>query len=549
MKCVTSSRNLSLTNKVTKNKNRSNSHATNSLLTNAANMKITKAIVNSKQINKNKQKGLATATASASGNLAAFSYPKQDSASCSTAAMQDLANVKESANLVGQGKKESFNPTTQNAPARNSLSGLLTATTNTATVQKETDYHTKEQRSPTILGQSITHNPTITTNATAEFQCSAGTQQTREPNNTPLSNSSVNYQQQQQQAQAQASNNNTTTNCNEFLRSAMNLNLSSLAAKTPQLISVVNEQSNQTVINITATNTNTNANAKTTTTTTPPTTKQNEDNENIILAKANNSKSHEVTTTATTINNKTTITAATTITANLDHQQTQGKADHYQTPPLLLPPQPPPPPQQQTPQIKSLENSLKRNVESSTTTTTTKSLINQSANINNHNKSVEPNISDNNENNKTVINSHDNLTLQTSDQTQHSHQPPTETNTPQNYRGLNNSVIIANFNNSSQAQTSGLAAFTQNSSIATNTNAIANSLYNQNSFVASGDPNLNLAVIGNNSEHQQQQQHQASPHSQVQLQVPPQEQQQTAAQHHSPHLTQHQQHQLAFILV
>ncbi|XP_075145371.1 serpent isoform X2 [Haematobia irritans] len=616
MKCATSNRNLSLNTKVTKAKHRSNSN-TNSLLTNAANMKITKAIVNSKQNHKNKQKGLssgatiANTSTSSSSNFTTSNLLQQQSAGFSyerpeeSCMQQDLVNVNEQS--LDSRQKENSTTTDQETSSRNSLCALLTTT------QKETDSpYGKEQRSPTHLNATY-NNAKATTptygknNDNTELQA-AGAQETREHNNThnsiynSSSNNNNNYHQQ-------AGNNNinnvpttntTSTDCSEFLRSeTTNLNLSSLGAKTPMLISVVNEQSNQTVITIPQTNT------ITTTTTTAITKQKNHDENNILLAHNNNSNNNhinstEVVTPPTTINtnnNKTTITAATAITANEAHPQE--KNDLYQPPPqsannnnnkfstsnFTLKTLETPPKANESVTKSAIKHSETTNLEQNisdnqikeTTTTAAKQVANNKTVINSVitianatiNTNTNQNKCNNNENSVNLNDStllkkdqtniklaHDNFiganNLETSDLTAN------DSNTPQNYRGLNNSVIIANYTNSQsqtpvagsyQHQAHTISGNTSNSNAPTQT-----SQYNQNplnpnilSNASSGDPNLNLAVIGSNElqHHQQQLQNsQGSANNHVNLQVAQQE-----IQHHSPHPSHphptHHQHQLA----
>lgn len=523
MKCATTRNNVTLNNKLTKinNKTRSNSQP-NSLLTNAANMKITKAIANSKQNRKTtQQKGL---TSTLTNHDLSCSY-ERDSNTLLSNRQQDSSMItkdvdinKEPLLAAGQGKKESFSQM-----ARNSLNSGITVT-------KEIDY-LKEQRSPTT--NTSTHMQGTTT------IYPGATQQTRE-HNTQRNNSNS--------LQALQNNNNTAAiNSELFLRSAetttTNLNLSSLAGKTPQFISVVNEQSNQTVLRTTTTI----PIATTTTKTTIATTTNEADNgdKNPLLCihnNNNNNRSHDEVT-ATTLTNKTTITAiASTITAYEDHE----KSDLYQ--------------QQQQQQHQEIVKKACENSASKSETENRENLkvINQNNNDqktqqqqqnisgNNNTKSVINSVITTANNNSAILNEstlkkestniNANELNRDNPNPNHNHhhhhiistnhlETSPESNTPQNYRGLNNSVIISNYTTNQTQSPS--HSFQPNSSP-----------YNAHSYTLNSnilnDPNLNLAVTG---------------HHLAASQNSPQQIQQLS--HHSPlnttttHQQQLQQHQLA----
>lgn len=460
--CVTNSNNLNrnvpLNNKSKTTKNRHNTNSANSLLTNAANMKITKAIVNSKQ--QQQQRKTATAPAKGSNTLHAKSTSFDGVSHLNRVEGLNMTEGQD-LNLNARILKEDASHTKKESPA-----------------EKEMAYG-REQRSATQPTNTHTHThglvaatTTTPTSATASNETTnssmplyAGVTNLREHNHDN-NNYSGNQQALQSNNSSNNNNNGNSTACSEFLRSGTNLNLSSLATKPPQLISVVNERSNQTVLRTTTAPTTT-----TTTTTNPP----NDDNDNNIIIKVSNNNNNN--------NNS-------QVTTNREDQQPIDSRQNYQEPVKKI--------STLNFNVKTSDNeSVTTNGKLATTTTT-----NTSANNPNSNTTITTNSSDNTTSpNKTVINSvittattnHNNNNNNSAKEshlkseqnntsvelpaTNHHHE---ENLTPQNYRGLNNSVIITNYHQSSHG--------------------IQNSEFNASTIlnVVSNDPNLNLAVTGHN---------------------------------------------------
>ncbi|XP_073825087.1 uncharacterized protein isoform X2 [Musca autumnalis] len=495
MKCATTTtttnRNLPLNSKVGKaNKNRLNNNTTNttttnSLLTNAANMKITKAIVNSKQNRKTSTtpKSLNTSLVK-SLNSAASLFEREPQ------------NVE--LNVSEQQQDMSLDSKILKDPA------LKTNENPTQVVEKEMAYNSREQRSPTLqYNATHTFNQTATTTSTSNDTTTttpstlplySGVPNSREHNSVGGHNN--NYSGNQQALHSNSSNNNNNNGnqvaCSEFLRpAATNLNLSSLASKPPQLISVVNERSNQTVLRTTVPTTNT-----TTTITNPP---NNNDNDIPIIKVSKNTNNNNN-------NNQVTAGVTTVVTANQQEdqqqQQTTNNNNNYH--------------QQSLESVKKCTsstiisnpsainfNSAKSNDNESVTnklaTTTTNQSVNNNTTTNNNSDNTTTTTS-----NKTVINSVITTTNQSAKES-HLKSEPNNTSvelqssssshqenlfqTPQNYRGLNNSVIITNYHQNSQVSNNYTSSATPH-----NSEFNASNILN----VASSDPNLNLAVTGHN---------------------------------------------------
>lgn len=532
MKCATN-RNVSMNAKVSKAKTRTNTNS-NSLLTNAANMKITKAIANSKQ----QQRKTANSKVSTAGNLnvtnadllysTSYERDQYHQTSHNVLARTDLKDMRVKENSFSEIKKESsLLPAATSAMAKNSLATVI---------KKETEGCGKEQRSPTQLNPYNVQTPKSPTPPQPP-PSTQGVQQTLREHNTHNSNSSSNGNNNNstgsENQQAVHNNNGQRT---EFLRSAAtNLNLSSLALKTPQLISVVNEQSNQTVLRTTLA-TSIPIPTTTTTTTTPShnTNTNNPNNENLLK------NCHEV------LSNTTTTTKP--INAS---EEDHSKSDYYQ----------------QT--VKTFDKFENNNLKSELTECVTKASPQQKVlqnsnnnNTNTNNDEQQNSGGDNNStttsatgsisSNKTVINSviitanansnannnniHLNETAKeksanfingltttftatsSSSSTSTSTSTPTSTiqstTTPQNYRGLNNSVIITNYTNSHAHQTTNADAYHQQQLQTPQPSSAEYSGNSQNPNLlnaASNDPNLNLAVIGSTQHIEQQHHQQASP--------------------------------------
>ncbi|XP_046804054.1 probable serine/threonine-protein kinase DDB_G0282963 isoform X3 [Lucilia cuprina] len=534
MKCA-NNRNLPLTSKVVKNKNRVNTNSSNnSLLTNAANMKITKAIANSKQNRKLTNKGLTsltTTTAAASQSLLNNLQQYQQTPQQQQQQQQQTIYEREN-EIQDKGTKESFLNTKQEQ---------LTNCLNNVGLQKETDSG-KEHRT-SLQQQQTTLHSTATTIANTTLINTINSDIQR--NTTTRRNSPTPDRQQQQgitiTEREQQATTATTSVHNEFLGSATattttttttsttNLNLSSLAPKAPHFISVVNETSNQTVLRTSATNIN-------------------------EVQNIQNFKNDEQTPKINTIITATTTTAAspTTITNNLAttvaNINDEAK-DHYHNKKIT---------NSNINCLKSPSNINEQTIENCHKNYTNnnnnhnnKSDVSESVNNNNKNNdnnSVETlanqqklinNTNSDNNSNKTVINSVITTTTSTAAATPtNSLENLNDTNTttaaaatnnaknllnntaPQNYRGANNSVIITNYNNNHNNNNN-------NHNNNTNSQIPQSSLYTTSEYIAtdnilnasSNDPNLNLAVIGT-STHLTSQQTSPLTGAQLQAQLP-----------------------------
>lgn len=482
MKCVNTNRNLPLSSKLAKNKNRLNS-TTNSLLTNAANMKITKAIANSKQNRKlnNSNKGLTSSTLTTTSQTSLLNNNNNDN---NNLLQQQTYERENDLKSKGSFNKESFVQAATTTTSTNTFS-------NNNLIQKEIDYN-KEQENATIE-TDIQRMGTTTANTIPLTRRNSPTPQLQQQQTQGIT---------EREQQANSNNNNSTQN--EFLGPAMatgaattttatsttNLNLSSLAVKPTQFISVVNETSNQTVLRTSSATTNINEVENT-----EKNNDQQEQQQHLELAKTNT-----IITATTTNNNNNSIikNSNNNLSTTVSNINDESK-DHYHHIKKFS----------NTNNEQKLDNCNKNNhnqnnnfnksdvsesVNNTTTTIITNNDNNNSETLENQQKILNntTSSSDNNSLNKSVINSVITTTTAAtaiSSNTLENNQKNSLNNTnnnnaPQNYRGANNSVIITNYHNP-------------------NNNA-QNSLYNSGDFVnsenilntSSNDPNLNLAVIG-----------------------------------------------------
>uniref|UniRef100_A0A1A9ZR10 Uncharacterized protein n=1 Tax=Glossina pallidipes TaxID=7398 RepID=A0A1A9ZR10_GLOPL len=265
MKCSTKNNANIKTNKsvANKDKNKLKGVTAKSLLTNAANMKITKAIVNSKQNRKNLHKAIIN------GAAELFTANEANAASTRTTATTEGSNKsickrKELHEKDIEGQKTSFHNEQSPYPTKMLISNDSEPMTIAGCLlsRKEIEYR-QEERSPipmqttnspqSSLSSTITTAPTITatttTTTTGLLNEQIGSGRVHHFHNHHNHHQNHNQQQQQQpQQQQQLQQQHHQASESRF---AANLNLSLLAGKSATLLSVVNETSNQTVLRTT----------------------------------------------------------------------------------------------------------------------------------------------------------------------------------------------------------------------------------------------------------------------------------------------------------
>ncbi|XP_065365770.1 box A-binding factor isoform X2 [Calliphora vicina] len=481
MKCA-NNRNLPLTSKVAKTKSRVNN--SNSLLTNAANMKITKAIANSKQNRKLTNKGLTSLTTASQQSLLnnIQQYQQQQ-----PQIYERENEIKDKGQLLQDHKKtkESFLATNKDL--------FTSSLIHHNTMQKEIDCAKERRSAMQQQQQTPLHSTTPTTTATtlinttetiaSDIQRTATT--TRRNSPTPQQQQGVTVTEREQQATATSAHNEFLGTATATTPTTTNLNLSSLAGKAPQFISVVNETSNQTVLRTSATNIN-----------------EVQNNQNDEQPPKINTIRTATTPTTSTNNNNTNI--STTTVANINDEP----KDHYHVKKFSNTNCLKSPPTANEQKLDNYNNNIKSDVQESVNNTNKQNNNNDnnSETLENQQKIINNTNSSDNSLNKTVINSVittaaaavttptntlENLNENTNNAKNHLNN--TTTTAPQNYRGANNSVIITNYNNNNN-----------NSQIPQHQQS---SLYESSEFVAtenilntsSNDPNLNLAVIGSSA--------------------------------------------------
>uniref|UniRef100_A0A1A9WEK2 Uncharacterized protein n=1 Tax=Glossina brevipalpis TaxID=37001 RepID=A0A1A9WEK2_9MUSC len=494
MKCSTKNNSNIKTNKNIANKDKSKLKGVTakSLLTNAANMKITKAIANSKQNRKNLHKAIIN-------GAEIFAANEANEASATTATTTTTTTTESSSKSIGkrkelqekdiEGQKTSFHNEQSPYPTKMLISNDSEPMTIAGCLlgRKEIEYR-QEQRSPLPM-QTVNSPQSLSTTTTSLLNEQIGPGRVHHFHNHHNHHQHHNQQQQQQQQQQQASES----------RFAANLNLSLLAGKSATLLSVVNETSNQTVLRTTTiTNTTNEADSQ----------QQQQHMKNFQLNK--NEKD-----TVTNVNfdtaKSTNATAADklqdscnggdvveTATAAIihRHQQTTDKVNNKCN-------------------IESNNNQINRNDHNNSSV---KSVINATAAI------ISENYQEKIENCEEFEKNLNNELQQQQQQQQ-----------PVNYRGVNNTVIITNYNHNAQQQSHHHHHHHQPHHHHHHHQQQQQQQHPENSFSvqtveydsqtsnilnSTSDPNLNLAVIGiptPQSSNQTGQQHTVtSPQQQIQ---------------------------------